>query len=488
MTKPRTDCVFSFARTQCRKLILPKLVCAAFVFCIATAIASPAQTFTSLLNLDKADGAFPLAGLVQGTDGNLYGTTASGGTGVYCIYNPGPGCGTIFKITAAGSLTTLYNFCSHSNCIDGLNPYAPLVQAPDGNFYGTTDSGGAKGSGTVFKMTPEGTLTTLYSFCSQPNCVDGFSPGTALVQATDGNFYGTTSGYPGTVFEITPEGTLTTLYTFGGHHGYLPLAGLVQATDGNFYGTTSAGGAVNYGTVFKITPEGALTTLHSFDGDDGEAPYGGLVEATNGNLYGTTSASSKNHGYGTVFEITLTGKLTTIHVFDGSDGNSYAGLIQATDGNFYGTTDSTALEITPAGMLSTLHVFCTPTDCAAYPLFDGLVQATNGNFYGKTFYGGSSGNCGSGGCGTIFSISVGLGPFVETRPISGQIGTAVVILGNNLTGTTAVTFNGTSAAFTVVSSTEITASVPAGATSGTVEVTTPGGTLDSNVKFRVTPQ
>jgi uncharacterized repeat protein (TIGR03803 family) len=482
MTKPRTDCVFSFARTQCRKLILPKLVCAALVFCIATAIASPAQTFTSLLNFDKADGANPNAGLVQGTDGNLYGTTVSGGTGVYC--NPGPGCGTIFKITAGGSLTTLYNFCSHSNCIDGNGPYAPLVQATDGNFYGMTYFGGANDYGTVFKITPGGTLTTLHSFDSE-----GGFPLAALVQATNGNFYGTTSDYPGTVFEITPEGTLTTLYTFGGHHGYLPLAGLVQATDGNFYGTTSAGGAVNGGTVFKITPEGTLTTLHSFDGDDGEAPYGGLVEATNGNFYGTTSASSKNHGYGTVFEITPTGTLTTLHVFDGSDGKSYAGLIQATDGNFYGTTDLTALEITPAGTLSTLHVFCTPTHCATDDLFDGLVQATNGNFYGTTFYGGSSGNCGSGGgCGTIFSISVRLGPFVETRPISGQIGTAVVILGNNLTGTTAVTFNGTPAAFTVVSSTEITASVPAGATSGTVEVTTPGGTLDSNVKFRVTPQ
>jgi uncharacterized repeat protein (TIGR03803 family) len=268
MTKPRTNCVFSFARTQCRKLILPKLECAVLVFCIATAIALPAQTFTSLLNFDKADGAYPHAGLVQGTDGNLYGTTVSGGTGVYC--NPGPGCGSIFKITAGGSLSTLYNFCSHSNCIDGYSSYAPLVQATDGNFYGTTYFGGANNYGTVFKITPGGKLTTLHTFDSS----EGGFPLGALVQATNGNFYGTTSSGLdlGTVFEITPEGALTTLHTFDGKDGFTPLAGLVQATDGNFYGTTNGGGEKGgHGTVFKITPEGTLTTLHSFDGDDGEA-------------------------------------------------------------------------------------------------------------------------------------------------------------------------------------------------------------------------
>jgi len=278
------------------------------------------------------------------------------------------------------------------------------------------------------------------------------------------------------------------------------VAGLVQATDGNFYGATQIGGAstncsYGCGTIFKITPGGTLTTLHSFDGTDGEYPYGVLVQATNGNFYGTTQyggvSTNCSYGCGTIFQMTPGGKLTTLHSFDYTDGFSvFAGLVQATDGNLYGTTSTggangygTIFEATPGGTLTTVHSF-DDTDGLA-PLA-ALVQATSGTFYGTTSGGGAVTTCNpSYGCGTVFSLAVGLGPFVETRPASGKVGTNVIILGNNLKGTTSVAFNGTAAAFKVVSNTEIKTSVPNGATTGYVTVTTAKNKVKSNVVFRV---
>jgi uncharacterized repeat protein (TIGR03803 family) len=235
----------------------------------------------------STDGGYP-EGLLQATDGNLYGTTAFGGAnGTSCPETMG--CGTVFKITPGGRLTTVYSFCSQggSACTDGYFPLAGLIQATDGNFYGTTEWGGADNAGTVFKITPSGPpLTTVYSFCSLSDCTDGADALAGLIQAADGNFYGTTAlggangvavgGY-GTVFKITPSGTLTTLYSFcsqsGCTDGADPEAALVQGTDGNLYGTTEGGAngsceltgsAVDCGTVFKITPGGTLKTLHTF--------------------------------------------------------------------------------------------------------------------------------------------------------------------------------------------------------------------------------
>src|ERR1700730_11299182 len=193
-------------------------------------------------------GSQPYTGLVQATDGNFYGTTAYGGAN--CVATGG--CGTVFKITPDGTLTTLYSFCSLSGCTDGSYPEAGLIQAIDGNFYGTTTSGGTNCAspidlcGTVFKITPSGVLTTLYSFCQQSGCADGSAPGT-LIQATSGEFYGSTydggitnrncnSGC-GTSFKITPTGTLTTLYSFDATDGSSPSA-LLQASDGKLYGIT----------------------------------------------------------------------------------------------------------------------------------------------------------------------------------------------------------------------------------------------------------
>jgi uncharacterized repeat protein (TIGR03803 family) len=486
--------------------------CAAVLLWATAPIGLSAQTFKRLHRFDGTDGANPQAGLVQATGGNLYGTTASGGAN----YN-----GTVFKISPGGGpVKTLYSFCSQSRCTDGSYPRAVLVQAAGGNFYGTTVSGGANdhcyffGCGTLFRITPIGALTTLYSFCSQGGlaCTDGAVPFAGLVRATDGNFYGTTvSGgpNPGTLFKITPSGTLTTLYSFcsqGGApcaDGANPDAALVQATSGNFYGTTSSAGANDRGTVFKITPSGTLTTLHSFcsqsECTDGSVPLAALVQGTDGNFYGTTfegGTSGCAYGCGTVFRITPSGTLRTLHAFHpftkGEGALPFGGLVQATDGNFYGATSQggahgagTVFKITPSGTLTTLYSFCSQggTACTdgANPVA-ALVQDTNGNFYGTTENGGAKG-----GYGTVFSLSVGLGPFVKTQPAAARVGGFVEILGTNLNGATSVSFNGTPAVFRVVLNSLIKTTVPAGATTGTVKVVTPGGTLSSNVPFRVRP-
>jgi uncharacterized repeat protein (TIGR03803 family) len=472
---------------------------AALLLFVTTAIPSTAQTFKTLFSFNGNDGGVPAYGpLVQGLNGNLYGTTEGGGnesdavgtvyritpggtfTSLHTFTCPGHVCsegadlfgglvlatngdfygttwyggkaerGTVFKITEAGTFTMLLSLF-----LDGRNPVAGLIQAADGNFYGTSERGGTHTGGSVFKATPGGKLSALYSFCSQTNCADGESPYGPVIQGIDGNFYGTTlSGGTstsqciggaigcGTAFELTPTGTLTTLYSFCSQtnctDGANPYAGLVQAADGNFYGTTSGGGATNVGTVFKLTPSGTLTTLHAFDVADGYVPYAGLMQGTDGNLYGTTSGGGA-HGLGTVFKITTDGTLTT------------------------------------------LHSFCSESNCAdGSAPWAGLVQATNGSFYGTTSSDGGSGP------GKVFKLSVGLGPFVETLPTSGNVGTAIKILGTNLGGATGVSFNGTAATFSVVSNTEIKATVPNGATTGFVTVTTPAGNLKSNKEFLVT--
>jgi len=455
-------------------------------------------------------------------------------------------CATAAIVLPAQTFATIHTFVG----TDGANPYAALIQAANGEAYGTTENGGANGSGTVFKITPTGTLATLYSFCSQSGCTDGAYPLAALVQAPNGYFYGTTveggtSGL-GTVFQITPS-ALTTLHSFNGADGQTPWAGLAQGSDGNFYGTTANGGSGNNGgTVFKITPSGTLTTLYTFCAEtscaDGQHPEAGLVQAANEDFYGTTSEGGANNG-GTVFEITSTGTLTTLYSFCAQSGCAdgklpNAGLVWAADGDFYGTTMTggangagTVFKITPSGTLTTLYYFCSQTGCADGASPDAtLVQATDGNFYGTTAAGGATGGGGvfeitpsgsvtalhsfagpnavhqaglvqgtSGGFfgatwdggvynyGTLYGLSVGLLPFVKLLPPSGPVGTPVRILGSDLTGTTSVSFDGTAAVFAVVSGSEITTTVPAGASSGEVLVTTPGGMLSSNVIFRMLP-
>jgi len=310
---------------------------------------TPGGTLTTIYEFDGAVVAGSFVPLLQGTDGNFYST---GGTSPTTY-------GAFFNVTPQGTLTVLYSFCALAHCADGYAPQGALVQGIDGNFYGVTGAG-AFGSGTVFRMTPQGGLTTLYSFCpAGPACTDGRSS-SGLVPGSDGNYYGTTQGggayNNGTVFRITPQGVLTTIYSFCAQtncpDGTSPSA-LVLASDGDFYGTTFAGGISPFcpsaytagcGTVFKITPQGVLTTLYSFctqtNCADGNRPEAPLIQATDGNLYGTTFSGGISApacgGCGTVFSITPSGTLTTLHAFDFTDGDQIGpGVVQGIDGNFY---------------------------------------------------------------------------------------------------------------------------------------------------------
>jgi uncharacterized repeat protein (TIGR03803 family) len=493
------------------------------MLCFVTTLFSQGQVVTTLVALSSKMGAAPQGTLIQGRNGDFYGTTKSDGA---------DSGGTVIRVTTSGKVKVLHNFCALQGCPDGEYPVGGLVQGNDGNFYGTTSMGGTANVGTVFRLTASGKLTTLYSFCSQTGCTDGEYPEAGLIQGTDGNLYGEAvnggafgggcgSYGCGTLFKITSQGVLTTLYTFCAQpndnctDGELPVGGLLQSSDGDFYGTTDSDGNSETcpngcGTVFKVTSEGVLTTLYTFcsrqNCADGEAPESGVIEGRDGNFYGTTSAGGTQYcgpygsGCGTVFRITGGGALTTLHTFDNTDGAQiWAGLAQGTDGNFYGTTYSggaynscfgtcgTIFEMNSSGQLNTVYSFCAQADCpdGDNPLA-GLVQGTDGKFYGATFQGGTDSFTCTFGCGTVFSVDMGLGPFVEPRPTSGAVKTKVLILGSDLTGATSVSFNNTPAKFKVVSSTEISTKVPKGATTGVVTVTIPNGTLSSDVAFRVT--
>jgi uncharacterized repeat protein (TIGR03803 family) len=474
-----------------------KLCCAVLLFGAATATVAPAQIFTNLANFDGTDGDASYVSPVQGTDGNFYGTTYYGGAG---------DVGSVFEVTSAGALTTVYSFCT--SCPSGYYSWAPLLLANDGNFYGTAYSSG-NNQGTVFKITPSGAITTLHSFV----WLDGAKPMSGLIQGIDGDFYGTTNfggSYSlGTVFKISPQGVETVLYSFCASgvpcsDGQSPQGALVQDAAGNIYGTTAFGGLAiaNAGTVFKITPAGKFTTLYRFCSEngcfDGAYPYGGLVQASDGNFYGTTYIGGSTND-GTIFKITAAGKLTNLHSFDLTDGALPAGsLTQGTDGSLYGTTSNggtgncsssfgpgcgTVFKLTPHGTLIPLHSF--DMSDGAGPL-GAVLQATDGVFYGTTSGGGEF-PCSRYGCGTVFSVDTGLGPFVAFVRNYGKVGQTGGILGQGFTGTTSVSLNGTPASFTVVSDTFIKATVPLGATTGFVKVVTPSGTLTSNVPFRVLP-
>ena len=320
----------------------------------------------------------PTATLVQASDGNLYGTTAGGGTS---------GLGTIFQMTTDGTLSLLHSFSGGN---DGANPEAGLVQASDGKLYGTTQIDGTGGNGTVFQITTNGSFKVMYSFTSG---ADG-SGANSLVQASDGFLYGT-AAYGGvhgngTVFRITTNGTFSLLYFFtGGTDGSNPRTGLVQASDGNLYGTTFFGGSAGYGIIFRITTGSTFSTLHSFTGIDGKGPSAAMVQATNGSLYGTALYGGAS-GYGTAFRIGTNGTFATLHSFTfGADGAyPHGSLTQAGDGQLYGTAWTggtpnygTIFKMTINGTM-TLYSFAASTD--GLRPYSGLVQASDGNFYGTT--------------------------------------------------------------------------------------------------------
>jgi uncharacterized repeat protein (TIGR03803 family) len=469
------------------------------------AASADAQTLTTILSFDGADGSQPNGSLVQGFDGNLYGTTMTGGVDGY---------GTVFQVTPAGTLATLHSFDGS----DGTWPVSALAQSPDGSFYGSAVFGGntsacePSGCGTLFKITPGGALTRLYAFrcVDQSNCNNGAFPESAPIQAAGGNIYGATSqgGFNcnnyrgcGTVYKITPQGGLTTLYLFcelKGNcvDGLYPQSPLTQDTDGTLYGSTFGGGttgnlcngSTGCGTLFKITTQAKLTTLHTFAGPDGANPSGPLILASDGNLYGTAGEGGP-YNCGTIFRISQKGEFRTIYSFrcGPNDGGRPLSLFEAGDGNFYGTTESggstsddgTVFRVTPQGNETVLYRFCELAGCPDGAVPCGIGQATNGLLYGVTNFGGNTND------GTVFSLDVGLAPFVEALPGYGHAGEVIVILGNDLTGATRVRFNGIDAVFTVVSDTEIKASVPQGATTGKIAVATPALVLKSNFVFLV---
>ena len=422
-----------------------KMVCIVFVFCAATAIVSPAQTLTTVYNfcpqLNCPDGADPAASLIQASDGNFYGTTVMGGAS---------SGGTIFKMTPAGAITTLHSFAGP----EGYHPYAPLVQGHDGNFYGTANSGGAHDIGSVFKITPSGTFTALHFF--NYTYGEGGYPG-PLVAGSDGYFYGVTSNGGGdnlgTVFQISADGsTFNTLYYFASSVGKHPSGALLQGRDGNFYGVSPLGGSNGYGTVFRITPSGVASVIYTFcpqgDCTAGGSPNGALLQTSDGNFYG--GAGGGTYDGGVIFKVTPGGALTTLHSFNRTDGLNPAGtLVQGSDGNFYGTTvqggahgDGTVFQMTPGGALISLHSFAG-TD-GVNPN-GGLIQV-NGKFYGTTYTGGAN------NYGTVYSLTVPppSTTAVTSSPNPSTVGELVTITATvgpagppTPTGTVSFTSNGT---------------------------------------------
>jgi uncharacterized repeat protein (TIGR03803 family) len=437
-----------------------------------------AQSLTTLTSFAGPNGSYPLAGLTKGNDGNFYGTTFSGGTF---------GAGTVFRMTPSGQITTLVNF----NVSNGSQPYSKLLLASDGNFYGVTEFGGSAQKGTVYRMTPSGNLTTLINF----NGTNGANPySAALIQGKDGYLYGTAYrggefGY-GTVYRLTLNGVLTIMHSFNNSDGANPNCALVQATDGNFYGTASYGGVsstcflgAGCGTIFRMTPNGDFTNLYNFDATNGITPQQ-LIQANDGNFY-STAFNGGDYNVGVVFRITPSGSLTTLASFNFSNGaNPFGAMVQGSDNNLYGTTfyggslkKGTIFRVTLDGVFTTMVNFKNTN--GANPRAQLLQDGQR--FYSTTNTGGSS------GVGTVYKFNPFLPAVAGFSPTKGPVGTSVAIQGVNFTNTKVVQFNGVSSTFVVNSDTLITVQVPPGATTGTITIGTSNGVATSSAKFTITP-
>ncbi len=416
---------------------------AIFAAALGLAFPSVAQIVTTVHNFSSSatNGSQPYAGVIQARDGNFYGTTEFGGSGV----------GTVFRMSASGAYTNLYAFAD----TNGWQPLSALVQGTDGNFYGTTSAKGTNSCscGTLFRISPNGGVAILHQFSG--TVTDGSVPRGALVQGSDGNFYGTTtgggagSGAAGVVFRITPGGSYTNLYSFPGYtkDGYLPLGGVVQGNDGNFYGITVNGGSNSFGTVFRVSTNGIYTNLHSFAGgyyygnSDGQHPSGGLALGNDGNFYGVTAGGGSNvNAAGSVFRITPSGVCTTLYSFGGApDGASpAAALVLGSDGNFYGTTSTggtnvcgcgTIFRISPTGQYKSLYSFGGPGQGQGEPEAK-MVQASDGAFYGTSVLGGSN------SAGAVFKLAASLPSPANGISGVGVAGSNVVITVASVAGET----------------------------------------------------
>lgn len=422
---------------------------------------------------------------VQGRDGYLYGTTVAGS---------GDPCGTIYRMSTSGVGGTLFDFDGTTEC----NPIGGLTLATDGNFYGVA-YGGTANQGVLFRFTPAGSFTVVYNFQGQG---DGSSPIYAPIQASDGSLYGVTQGVnqqsPGTIYKFSAAGSVTTIFSLNmdGSHGTSFSSPVLQAGDSNLYVTSFSGGQFNCGTILKLTTAGELLSQYNFQcKKHGAYPQGAIIQATDGNLYGTTSAGGYvtkrcSEGCGTLYQLTPQGVITLVHLFqefDWWDANgSEGGLVEGTDANLYGVSAGGGSGYGTIYMTSTSGTetpiwssTCASRGLGCYPETP-LMQDTNGTFYGTFTRGGALEE------GTLYSLDMGLGPFVTFVQPTSKVGGTAQILGQGLTGTTSVNFNGIAAStFYVNSDTSLTAVVPSGASTGPVVVTTPSGTLTSNRSFRI---
>jgi uncharacterized repeat protein (TIGR03803 family) len=290
--------------------------------------------------------------------------------------------GTIFKITTSGSLTTIYNFSAvtSSTNSDGVNP-ENLIPSGDGNFYGAAGNGGSNGTGTIFEITPSGSMISVQSISG------AWIGNNGAIRGSDGNFYTMSDSYTGEIYIVTQSGSEATLHTFsnpvsngsGGFtnsDGAYPEGLLVEGNDGNYYGSTDDGGAPGYGTLFKITSGGSLTTLYSFNGPNGKNPYAGLIKAADGSMYGTTDSGGAYNG-GTIYKLS-NGSVTLVGSLQDAPQTP---VVMGRDGNFYGTSSRTVYMMTPSGSETNLGVFVDKS--VLYP--SALVEGNDGNFYGTTY-------------------------------------------------------------------------------------------------------
>ncbi len=491
---------------------------------------TPSGAYTVLHTFSPTPGSLPpaLSTLMRGLDGNFYGTTTNGN-------NPG---GALFKMTPTGAVTILHHFGAVLNdgySIDnGILRPTPPVQTADGTLYGTTTSGGQNSVGIVYKLTLAGNYSIIHHFVL--SLTDGSNPSAPLVAGNDGNLYGTTTAggaptaFSGTVFRITPAGIFKLLYGFNAFDdgGHQPQAPLVKGTDGAFYGTTFGSSSLNQqGNIFKITPAGAYTNLHGLDFFKGVAegafPNAGLVQASDGIFYGATSRGGIPPGLfaddaGVLFSITRLGSYDVAHIFakaiDGA--RPQYSLVQHTNGKLYGTTRFSKTGINPAGNGSIFSfdsgarpfVFAQPDTGKAgetVGLFGDFTNVTNVTFNGIPAIATGTGNTfrivtiPAGSATGLIKINKpagsisGMTPFLvrpvltSFSPVSGAVGSIVVLTGKSLSQTTAVTFNkAKKAAFTVVSDSQLTATVPVGTVTGQLIVATKGGSVTSAASFTLT--
>jgi uncharacterized repeat protein (TIGR03803 family) len=408
----------------------------------------------------------------QTPGGNLASTSQSACTGGQN--------GAAFEVGFQGAnFTILHDFGT-------MQPAGGLTFGTDQRFHGTTELGGSRNHGTVFRLSPQPNLVNQHDF---EGGADGAFPLSAPIQSEAGDFYGTTNGsashYAGTIYKIEKSGKYSVLHLFTTTDGRGPQAPLVQGSDGYFYGTTVAGGQYGLGTIFRITSTGDFKVLYQFDGTKGKVPEGPLIQAGDGDFYGVT-VQGGTLNQGVAFKMTPSGTVTVLYDFSltAADGNEpIGGLVEATDGNFYGTLLSggaggsgSIYRLTPAGVFTKLHDFRSQS--GSFP--STLMEHTSGKLYGITTQGGTNSN------GVIFEYDPGLGPFVTFLNVYGQVGAQVNILGEYFAeGVTTVYFNGVPAQNPVITPTYITATVPAGATTGLITVTTTKGTLSSNHPFVV---